>query len=334
MNKYLLIFLLIFNTTLKVWADSNSKNNPPQAVMEAVQDVVFVSSEYGEGSGFIIRDDKNRAVLVTAYHIVREVIGKPNKITVKDAHRKQLTVKKVLSYSKRLDTVFLELESYDRKGLKLVDSHFDDSENIFVLGAFWNQLHLAHGVGFNNSSRDFIKIITDKDFYSMKGFSGGPVLNEYGEVMGMIFGGHIFYQYADVSKITSMKKVLESSKNKHSVVNLIPYNLYYIRYMVRGSDFVKKTNFQRLQALSHKGSINAQKTLKRLDMGAFIKLSVSISLLPGLTMGAMGLLEAETLGDMLFFVPSTAFLGYLYFNYCAEAFTHFKNKTLSRIQKN
>ena len=334
MNKYQLIFLLVFNASLKVWGgDSDLKNNPPQAVMEALSSVVFVSSDYGGGSGFVIRDDKNRAVLVTAYHVVREVIGKPDQITLKDVHQKSLKVKKVISYSKRLDTVFLELENYNGQSLKLSDSHLDNGGNIFVLGAFLGQTHLTQGVGFNNSSRSFFNIMTDENFYRMKGFSGGPVLNERGEVMGLIFGGHLFYQYLDVSKSASMKKLLQSSKNKNSIVNLIPYNLYYIRYTVKGNDFVKKSNFERLQVLSDKGSVNAQKTLKRLDMGAFIKLGVSMYFIPSLAVGAVGMLQAETLGDSLRFVPTTAFLGYLYLNYCAESFIHFKNKILSRIQK-
>lgn len=335
MNKYqIILFLLFFNTSFKVWADSGS-NNPPRVVMKAMQDVAFVSSEYGEGSGFVIRDDRNRAVLVTAYHVVREVIGKPDQITVEDAHQKNLRVKKVLSYSKRMDTVFLELESYGRQGLKLADSHFDESGRVFVLGAFLDQLRFTNGFDFNSSSKDFFNIITDEDFYSMSGFSGGPVLNERGEVMGMLFKGHKFYRYIYVVKSSYMKKLLRSSKNKNSAVNKMPYNLYNVQHLFFMSNaFLNKSNFRRLQTISNEGSANAQKTLKRLDAGQFIKLGVSVYFLGGASLGMAGLLQAETPVDFLLLAPLTASFGYLYFNYCADAFTHFMNKTLSRTQKN
>ena len=338
MNKYqIILFFLVFNASLKVWADSDSKNNPPQAVREAMQDMMFVSSEYGEGSGFVIRDDKNRAVLVTAYHVVREVIGKPDQITVKDVHRKKLRVKKVLSYSKRMDIAFLELEHYDRKGLKMADSYFDENGGIFVLGAFWNELHLTKGIHFNSLSKKFFNIITDEDFYSMRGFSGGPVLNEHGEVMGMLFNGHIFYRFMNAGKAAYMEKLLKSPKNKNSAVNQIPYNLYNVQYVIgRSNAFFNKLNFQRLQAMSNEGSFNAQETLKRLDMGQLIKLGVGFSALGWFALGTIGLLQAETLEGMLWFVPQTAFFGYISYNYCSDVFTHFKIKlcpVFKRIKK-
>ena len=366
MNKYqIFLFLLIFNTSLKVWADNYSKNNPPQAVKEAMQEVVFILKYYprydgyGAASGFIIRDDKNRAILVTAYHVLDSFIEEQYPIIVIDAYGKRLKVKKVLSYSTKIDTAFLELESYDRQGLKLDNSHFSDSGDAFVLGFFGNQRHLLNGANLKTSSKDFFNIIIDKDFDVMGGFSGSPVLNEYGEVMGVLVGGDHLYKYSYVVKNTNMKTLLDSPKKKTSAIDQILYefqNHFFPFVIGRGNIFSNKSNFQRLQAMSNKGSFNAQKTLKHLDEIQLRQLGFGMFLFAGFAVGFaglpqefyeltyeltgvtvrrnVGLLQAETLRDILFLAPSTAFFGYTSFNYCADAFTHFKNKILSRIQKN
>ena len=346
MNKYqIILFLLVFSISFKVWADNDLKNTPPQAVREAMQDVVFILIHHpmrvGQGSGFIIRDDKDRAILVTAYHLLEGFIEKQYPVTVLDAYGKKLKIKKVLSYSTKIDTAFLELESYERKGLKLANSHFGDSGDAFVLGFFGNQRHLLKGAHLKTSSRDLFNIIIDRDFEIMGGFSGGPVLNEYGEVMGMLVSGHGLYKYANVVKNTNMRALLDSPNKKTSAIDQILYDFTYqilpFRYLTgRGNIFSDKSNFQRLQAMSDEGSFNAQKILKELDKIQLAKLNVSVLSLAVFALGTSVLLQAETLSviDVLLVAPPTAFFGYASFNYCTDVLTHFKNKTLSRTRKN
>ena len=160
MYKTLLLFL-IFNMSLKTWGEDHSNNYPP-AVLEAKQDVVSISSDYGAGSGFIVRDNENKAILVTAYHVIRESMNALDRIKVKTIDKKRLKIKKILSYSVMLDTVFLELKDYDGKGLKFATLSSDTyEERVFVLGVpFTKDIHYVDGMGFNNPSKKTLNVIT------------------------------------------------------------------------------------------------------------------------------------------------------------------------------
>ena len=286
---------------------------------------------------------------MTAYHLLQEFIEhpafteKPNVIIIINDHGKRLKVKKLMSYSTKMDTAFLELESYDRQGLKLTNSHFGDSKNIFVLGFFGSQRHLLTGANLKTSSKDFSNIIIDRDYETMGGFSGSPVLNEHGEVMGMLLRGNPAYGYGDLVKSSRMKNLLKSPKNKTSAVdqilydstNRLSYFWYFLNTISRNNVFANKSNFQRLKTMADEGSVNAQQTLKHLDKIHFRKYIISLYGVVGVASGISGLMQVETLSNTLLIALSTAFFGHISFSYCADAFTHFKNKkALSRIQKN
>ena len=329
-----ILLLLVFNIPFIARSADSLKNNLPSVVLRAQQNVVSVLSEYGAGSGFIIRDDKNRAVLVTAYHVIRESMEKLGSIEVEDYSNQKLKIKRILSYSKMLDTVFLELENYDRKGLSFASSSSYDYERIFILGAFGGDPFMdlfphTTGVSFDAPAKKTFNIMMDTNFYRMKGFSGGPALNKDGEIIGMLSGGHLFYQYMYVIKSSSMKNLLEFPKNKNSAVNRVHYLLHNVSQGLGNNGFLNRDRLLRLKDMADEGSENARKTLHRLDIGQFIKLGASIYFLNMFALGTFGLLHAEGPANAVFYSVYSLFFGSMSVNFCARAFTHFRNKAVS-----
>ena len=345
MNKYniTILFLLVFHLSLKaqIVDDSDSKTSLPPAVMEAKESIVLVSSIYGNGSGFIIRDNKNRMILVTAYHVIQESINTLDRIEVKDIHRKKLKIKQVLASSKMLDTVFLELEDDRTKGLKWAVSPSYNDDSVFILGVFQG-VHrdkplYTQGTSFNHPSRALLDIIysnTVVDVTTVKGFSGGPILNQEGEVIGMFLSGNILYKYIHSIKSSYMKDLLESPKNNSFAENMIPSYLLSSWHFFRGNHFLRKSNLQRLQAMAEGGSSNARITLNRLDAGQLFKVVGSIAFLSGFTSAGIVLLQAEGMSGIVFVsAANLIFSGAMSYNYCARALTHLTNRVSLRFQK-
>ena len=357
MKYKIILFVLTFYIPLKAYTN-DLKKTFPSAVLEAANSIVFINHKHGSGSGFIIKDESDRTFVVTAYHVVQEVIGKPDRLTLltpedgvqssiivigKPDHltlltpdRKQIKIKQVYSYSKILDTVFLEVENYEGKGLTFAHPSSYGSGDVFTLGSFIDQIRSIRGVDFNNPShRKTLNVITEENISNLRGFSGGPALNAKGEVIGMMSGGNRFYNYADVIKGSHIKNLLESPKGKTSAVNTLPYYYSYrVNQALRGNYFLDRSNFLRLDALAQTRSAEAQKTLTRLDIGQFIKLGISFYLLNMFAVGIESLSQAEGVGNLAYYSAYTFGSGYFSFDFCRKAFSHFRNKSTSIKQRN
>ncbi len=160
------------------------------------ESVIMVSSDGGQGSGFVITED---GFCVTNYH----VIAKETRIKVtvfrktatgyEQKHYKQV---KIVAINPFVDLALLKIEAEDETFKYVSLGDMDDCEvgqEVFAIG---NPLGLTRTVSQgivstknrNNAGRLYIQTTTDIN----PGNSGGPLFNLKGEVIGVTSMGYLF----------------------------------------------------------------------------------------------------------------------------------------------
>jgi hypothetical protein len=140
---------------------------------------IAASTDYTKsiGSGFFIGD----GMLVTNYHVIQ---GMKN-IVVTTSGNKVINITKILGYDEKLDLAILQVdEKY--KGLAVSNSKAKVGEKIYTLGS---PLGLT-GTMTDGMITTATRLIDDVDYIQINasissGNSGGPLINAYGEVIGV-----------------------------------------------------------------------------------------------------------------------------------------------------
>ena len=146
-----------------------------------------VDGTIGNGSGFFIRQD----LVVTSVHVLAGIHGEPYTWEVRSVNQPtQYTIKGVVASDPEHDLVILKVEGKEAGVLQLGDSDAVKlGEKVIAVG--------THGSPHKNAPGKIIEgtisRITD-GFFRVKatllpGYSGGPVLNGTGEVIGICIEG-------------------------------------------------------------------------------------------------------------------------------------------------
>ncbi len=138
------------------------------------------------GSGFFIDD----GIIVTNYH----VISGTNEITIKTYNEKEYKVTDILGYDEKLDIAILKINSKN-KSLVMIQTPVKVGEDIYTIGSPYGLTGSMTKGMVSSASR----VIDDVDYIQFdaaisKGNSGGPLLNAYGEVMGI---NTMYYRFAN-----------------------------------------------------------------------------------------------------------------------------------------
>lgn len=188
-------FLLLFNIVFIV-----AKPTPlvKQKDFETISNsVVYVQTYIGfskskQGSGFIYKVDKDKAYILTNNH----VIDKVSDIKVYVTEEKSVDAK-LLGYDKFLDVAVLSIDNNGYKALKLNDkNNLNVGDTVYTIGTplnieFYNST--ASGIISktsrlrieNNADEDILMDMIQTDIITKQGNSGGPLLNEKLEVIGI-----------------------------------------------------------------------------------------------------------------------------------------------------
>jgi S1-C subfamily serine protease len=138
-------------------------------------------------SGYVIHED---GVIVTNYHVIEVMKNMKSKaLFVSDAASNVYPITGILSSSQTNDLAILKI---DTKGEKIKSIPFAAEElvgeNIYMMGhPFNNYFYMENGIIANKyiSDRDDgVKIAITAEFG--QGASGGPVVNENGQLVGMV----------------------------------------------------------------------------------------------------------------------------------------------------
>lgn len=139
-------------------------------------------TDYGEsiGSGFYI----DKGMIVTNYHVIEGA----EKIIVKDYDEETVEIKTIIGFDKKLDLAIL---ATDKENAPLVISQDKVAvgQDVYAIGSpFGLTATMTKGMVTSASRKlsdnnvDYIQI----DAPVSKGNSGGPLINKYGEVIGIV----------------------------------------------------------------------------------------------------------------------------------------------------
>ena len=164
---------------------------PPDVLERALSSAVIVKTyshdnPIANGSGFVIAED---GLIVTNFHVIYGCLkyGEP-KITVEFQNGRKYTVVETASYPS-LDIAILKINAKGLPVLKIAEEEPSIGERVYSIGTTWiATFNLSQGV-IGHLSRipgiplKFKWFQTTATIYG--GFSGGPTINIYGELIGI-----------------------------------------------------------------------------------------------------------------------------------------------------
>lgn len=132
------------------------------------------------GSGFFIDSD---GTFVTNYH----VIDQGNKITVDTSNWGSFDVQYVVDFSPAYDIAVLKIDKEDCPYLEFAEDDARVGEDVFAVGSALGVLTGTFTAGTVSNASRMIGVIDciQTDASISKGNSGGPLVNAYGEVVGI-----------------------------------------------------------------------------------------------------------------------------------------------------
>ena len=207
----------------------------------------------GSGSGFFIRQD----LIATNIHVVAGIYGKTISCIAKLVNQPiEYTIKGVMASDPEHDLVILKVDGESKNVLPLGDSDsvFLDEE-VFAIG--------THG---NNTPGEIVKGTIsriDPDYFRMQatlspGYSGGPLLNEAGTVIGVCVEGGKIKNHGYVIPSNHLRKLLQDMPAEE-----IPFEIWRKERFIRAYAIVKQGDEKR-KAGDIKGAFEAYDTAIQL----------------------------------------------------------------------
>ncbi|MDF2589127.1 MAG: Trypsin-like serine protease, typically periplasmic, containing C-terminal domain [Anaerocolumna sp.] len=169
---------LIIKVTVPEDNGPDTKKLSAEAVYQKCSSAtVQINTDVSTGSGFFIDD----GVVITNYHVIEG----SSSINVALKNGKKYSVSKILGYSKDLDIAILSIPS--KNDVLTINKHgIRVGETVYTLGSSLGLTDtFSNGIVTNGSRMiDGVNYIQTNAAIS-PGNSGGPLLNAYGEVMGI-----------------------------------------------------------------------------------------------------------------------------------------------------
>lgn len=165
---------------------------PEQIAKQVIPQTVFIEvmDNYGNplgfGSGFVIREDQ----IVTNFHVIEDAASG---FISKEGIKEKFLIEGILACDAVNDLAILNVSGFPVKsGLKLDSSRLEIGETIFVIGNPVG-LEATFSDGKVSAIRESLEADRERSLIQITapispGSSGGPVVNEYGELIGVAVG--------------------------------------------------------------------------------------------------------------------------------------------------
>ena len=207
------------------------------------------------GSGFFVESD----LIVTNIHVLSGIHGKSYRWSVKSLNPPtQYSIKGVMASDANQDLVILKVEGKGAGVLPLGDS------DVLELG----EEVIAVGASYRGSKTKIAKgpiARTTANFFSMKttlspGHSGGPVLNNKGEVIGISVEGGAVRGSGNAIPSTHLRALLDAMPAEET-----PLEKWHEEPSIRAYAYLKLGNAKKRLDSDYKGAIKAYNTAIRLN---------------------------------------------------------------------
>jgi|GEM_PF-1694010 len=172
--------IMVFALTLCGCASSDGYS-PQEIFSRFSESVVHIETSGGGGTGFFIEEN----VIVTNNHVITDAQW----LTVKKTDGSVYDVTSILACSESPDLAMLSVDCTGTP-LKLNTHGINTGEPVYAIGAPMGIFPcLSDGIVMKSLHHDGDVDYFLSNFHSIGGNSGGPVLNAYGELMGIVVGG-------------------------------------------------------------------------------------------------------------------------------------------------
>lgn len=260
MNKrnitLLIVILIIWNVILTILLVNNKTSEQTiteekiygistdltEVAQKCYSSVVGIKTAYGKQTGFIYKQNDNKAYIVTSFH----GIGSDSSASITFANNKTLTAS-VEGFDLMKDIAVLSIESpYELNIVKCGDNEYTkNGEFIICIGSGINNLssndvelgivsknllNLKDTITYKKDSYDVEKEMIALSLKVSEGFSGSPIFNMKNELIGMVQMSDDERTYAIT--INEIKMIADRIINKEAINRLdIGINGRYVKNM-------------------------------------------------------------------------------------------------------
>jgi len=192
------------NSDVLVSTIAGEKMNGNQIYNHLKERTVVIGSSYycnqcpnlhlNNASGFVIHED---GVIVTNYHVIEVKEGfKVSGVFVSDNQGNVYPVTSILAASQSNDLAILKVDTGGKKLKPIALAHEEIlGDNVYMMGhPFSHTYFMTKGIvaqKYVSEYDDETKIAITAEFG--QGASGGPIVNDYGQIIGMVSGTHLKY---------------------------------------------------------------------------------------------------------------------------------------------
>lgn len=183
---------------------------------------------YSQGSGFFI---SSSGVAVSNYHVFDGTIRGTEQVYL--PNKDILPVTEILDYDAALDIIIFKVDLNGKKvrALKMTDRNLVIGQKVYAIGSplqMTNTLSSGEISQFRGENKSTIQINVPIDH----GSSGGPLINEYGEVIGITS-----------SKVENTSANLNFAINIQLVKNMLPKKS--VKKVTKKNSKIKKKNHKK-----------------------------------------------------------------------------------------
>lgn len=162
----------------------------PTSPHPSVSRIVLMGGSLSSGTGVLVRSNGRYSLVVTNYHVIRETVADPSITIVLHFPDGSLRHGAVLTYDESWDLAAIAIAAPDAPPVTLASRVPQIGEPLTIAGYGGGKYHTATGKCVKFYAPD---LASPKEFVEISamargGDSGGPILNQRGELAGILFG--------------------------------------------------------------------------------------------------------------------------------------------------